>query len=183
MLPTGIPHLHPHPYSKKLGARAGVEIELPTIRAFLSLDRGPPSYRASPLPHASAVEKLRLGDLQSGFGSGSLFSSVTTSPSSLFQILVGRLPPYCCPSCLPRSFRFTESLLLPLQMFLVCRDSSRKRLVLCVHFPSPKDNSTEVLEFPIKEEKSSKFSPHLPPPSTLQQQNLLATNAPLCSHV
>ncbi|XP_057639295.1 ras and Rab interactor 3 isoform X1 [Chionomys nivalis] len=39
-------------------------------------------------------------------------------------------------------------------MFLVCRDSSLKRLVLCVHFPSPKDSSTEVLEYPIKEEKS-----------------------------
>uniref|UniRef100_A0A8C2N0C8 Ras and Rab interactor 3 n=1 Tax=Cricetulus griseus TaxID=10029 RepID=A0A8C2N0C8_CRIGR len=45
-------------------------------------------------------------------------------------------------------------------MFLVCRDSSRKRLVLCVHFPSPKDNSTEVLEFPIKEEKSISLSHH-----------------------
>ncbi|XP_055449183.1 ras and Rab interactor 3 isoform X2 [Psammomys obesus] len=39
-------------------------------------------------------------------------------------------------------------------MFLVCRDSSRKRLVLCVHFPSLKDSSAEVLEYPIKEEKS-----------------------------
>ncbi|CAH6849492.1 Rin3 [Phodopus roborovskii] len=40
--------------------------------------------------------------------------------------------------------------------FLVCRDSSRKCLVLCVHFPSLKDDSTSVLEYPIKEEKSSK---------------------------
>lgn len=39
-------------------------------------------------------------------------------------------------------------------MFLVCRDSNLKRLVLCVHFPSLKDSSTEVLEYPIKEEKS-----------------------------
>ncbi|KAL1789817.1 ras and Rab interactor 3 [Sigmodon hispidus] len=39
-------------------------------------------------------------------------------------------------------------------MFLVCRDSSLKRLVLCVHFPSLKDSSTEVLEYPIREEKS-----------------------------
>lgn len=39
-------------------------------------------------------------------------------------------------------------------MFLVCRDSSLKRLVLCVHFPSLKNTSTEVLEYPIKEEKS-----------------------------
>ncbi|XP_052041169.1 ras and Rab interactor 3 isoform X2 [Apodemus sylvaticus] len=39
-------------------------------------------------------------------------------------------------------------------MFLVCRDSSLKQLVLCVHFPSLKDSSAEVLEYPIKEEKS-----------------------------
>ncbi|KAL6064728.1 hypothetical protein STEG23_024810, partial [Scotinomys teguina] len=39
-------------------------------------------------------------------------------------------------------------------IFLVCRDSSQKRLVLCVHFPSLKDGPTEVLEYPIKEEKS-----------------------------
>ncbi|XP_051006645.1 ras and Rab interactor 3 [Acomys russatus] len=39
-------------------------------------------------------------------------------------------------------------------MFLVCRDSSLKRLVLCVHFPSLKDSSPEVLEYPIREEKS-----------------------------
>ncbi|XP_077906865.1 ras and Rab interactor 3 isoform X2 [Ictidomys tridecemlineatus] len=39
-------------------------------------------------------------------------------------------------------------------MFLVRRDSSLKRLVLCVHFPSPSDGSSEVLEYTIKEEKS-----------------------------
>uniref|UniRef100_A0A8C5KBA6 Ras and Rab interactor 3 n=1 Tax=Jaculus jaculus TaxID=51337 RepID=A0A8C5KBA6_JACJA len=39
-------------------------------------------------------------------------------------------------------------------MFLVRRDSSLKRRVLCVHFPSQKDSSSEVLEYPIKEEKS-----------------------------
>ncbi|XP_076979506.1 ras and Rab interactor 3 [Tamandua tetradactyla] len=38
--------------------------------------------------------------------------------------------------------------------FLVCRDSSLKRLVLCVHFPSLNDSSSEVLEYTIKEEKS-----------------------------
>lgn len=51
-------------------------------------------------------------------------------------------------------------------MFLVCRDSSLKRLVLCVHFPSLKDSSPEVLEYPIREEKSSKLSPHLLPSSS-----------------
>ncbi|XP_046296574.1 ras and Rab interactor 3 isoform X2 [Marmota monax] len=39
-------------------------------------------------------------------------------------------------------------------MFLVRRDSSLKRLVLCVHFPSLSDSSSEVLEYTIKEEKS-----------------------------
>ncbi|XP_063096973.1 ras and Rab interactor 3 isoform X2 [Cavia porcellus] len=39
-------------------------------------------------------------------------------------------------------------------LFLVRRDSSRKRLVLCVHFPSPDDGSSEVLEYTIREEKS-----------------------------
>ncbi|KAM6171023.1 ras and Rab interactor 3 [Erethizon dorsatum] len=39
-------------------------------------------------------------------------------------------------------------------LFLVRRDSSLKRLVLCVHFPSPSDGSSEVLEYTIKEEKS-----------------------------
>ncbi|XP_046936152.1 ras and Rab interactor 3 [Lynx rufus] len=38
--------------------------------------------------------------------------------------------------------------------FLVCRDSSLKHLVLCVHFPSLNDSSSEVLEYTIKEEKS-----------------------------
>ncbi|XP_008819943.2 ras and Rab interactor 3 [Nannospalax galili] len=39
-------------------------------------------------------------------------------------------------------------------MFLVRRDSSLNCLVLCVHFPSLNDSSSEVLEYPIKEEKS-----------------------------
>uniref|UniRef100_A0A8D2AMD4 Ras and Rab interactor 3 n=1 Tax=Sciurus vulgaris TaxID=55149 RepID=A0A8D2AMD4_SCIVU len=39
-------------------------------------------------------------------------------------------------------------------MFLVRRDSSLKRLVLCVHFPSLNDGSSQVLEYTIKEEKS-----------------------------
>lgn len=47
--------------------------------------------------------------------------------------------------------------LLPLQTFLVRRDSSSKQLVLCVHFPSPNESSSEVLEYTIKEEKSSKY--------------------------
>ncbi|XP_029808277.1 ras and Rab interactor 3 [Suricata suricatta] len=38
--------------------------------------------------------------------------------------------------------------------FLVCRDSSLKHLVLCVHFPSLTDGSSEVLQYTIKEEKS-----------------------------
>uniref|UniRef100_A0A8C4PUL4 Ras and Rab interactor 3 n=1 Tax=Equus asinus TaxID=9793 RepID=A0A8C4PUL4_EQUAS len=38
--------------------------------------------------------------------------------------------------------------------FLVRRDSSSKQLVLCVHFPSPNESSSEVLEYTIKEEKS-----------------------------
>ncbi|XP_019600895.2 ras and Rab interactor 3 [Rhinolophus sinicus] len=38
--------------------------------------------------------------------------------------------------------------------FLVRQDSSLKHLVLCVHFPSLKDSSSEVLEYTIKEEKS-----------------------------
>ncbi|KAI5162529.1 Ras And Rab Interactor 3 [Manis pentadactyla] len=38
--------------------------------------------------------------------------------------------------------------------FLVCRDSSLKRLVLCVHFPSLNKSSKAVLEYTIKEEKS-----------------------------
>ncbi|XP_058423560.1 ras and Rab interactor 3 [Diceros bicornis minor] len=39
-------------------------------------------------------------------------------------------------------------------MFLVCRDSSSKQLVLCVHFPSLNESSSKVLEYAIKEEKS-----------------------------
>ncbi|XP_045417804.1 ras and Rab interactor 3 isoform X3 [Lemur catta] len=39
-------------------------------------------------------------------------------------------------------------------MFLVRRDSSLKHLVLCVHFPSLHESSSEVLEYTIKEEKS-----------------------------
>lgn len=42
--------------------------------------------------------------------------------------------------------------------FLVRQDSSLKHLVLCVHFPSLKKSSSEVLEYTIKEEKSSKYS-------------------------
>uniref|UniRef100_A0A8C3WHT0 Ras and Rab interactor 3 n=1 Tax=Catagonus wagneri TaxID=51154 RepID=A0A8C3WHT0_9CETA len=38
--------------------------------------------------------------------------------------------------------------------FLVCRDSSLKHLVLCVHLPSLNESSSEVLEYTIKEEKS-----------------------------
>ncbi|XP_012580072.1 PREDICTED: ras and Rab interactor 3 [Condylura cristata] len=38
--------------------------------------------------------------------------------------------------------------------FLVRRDSSLKLLVLCVHVPSPQENSSGVLECAIKEEKS-----------------------------
>uniref|UniRef100_A0A8C6A4I2 Ras and Rab interactor 3 n=1 Tax=Marmota marmota marmota TaxID=9994 RepID=A0A8C6A4I2_MARMA len=44
-------------------------------------------------------------------------------------------------------------------MFLVRRDSSLKRLVLCVHFPSLSDSSSEVLEYTIKEEKSQIYCP------------------------
>ncbi|EAW81493.1 Ras and Rab interactor 3, isoform CRA_d [Homo sapiens] len=40
-------------------------------------------------------------------------------------------------------------------MFLVRRDSSSKQLVLCVHFPSLNESSAEVLEYTIKEEKST----------------------------
>jgi hypothetical protein len=52
-------------------------------------------------------------------------------------------------------------------MFLVRRDSNLKHLVLCVHFPSLKDSSSKVLEYTIKEEKSSKTSSFslLPPAS------------------
>ncbi|XP_041614200.1 ras and Rab interactor 3 isoform X1 [Vulpes lagopus] len=38
--------------------------------------------------------------------------------------------------------------------FLVCQDSSLKHLVLCVHFPSPNESSSKVLEYTVKEEKS-----------------------------
>ncbi|XP_045678936.1 ras and Rab interactor 3 isoform X3 [Phyllostomus hastatus] len=38
--------------------------------------------------------------------------------------------------------------------FLVCRDGGSKPLVLCVHFPSLNEGSSEVLEYTIKEEKS-----------------------------
>lgn len=51
-------------------------------------------------------------------------------------------------------------------MFLVCRDNNLKQLVLCVHFPSLKGSSAEVLEYPIKEEKASKFLPPPAPPDT-----------------
>lgn len=44
------------------------------------------------------------------------------------------------------------------QTFLVRREGSLKHLVLCVHFPSLKDSSSEVLEYTIKEEKSSKYA-------------------------
>nr|XP_031535209.1 ras and Rab interactor 3 isoform X2 [Vicugna pacos] len=38
--------------------------------------------------------------------------------------------------------------------FLIRRDSGLKHLVLCVHFPSPNESPSEVLEYTIKEEKS-----------------------------
>ncbi|XP_004739391.1 ras and Rab interactor 3 isoform X1 [Mustela putorius furo] len=38
--------------------------------------------------------------------------------------------------------------------FLVRRDNSLKHLVLCVHFPSLNEGSSEVLEYTVKEEKS-----------------------------
>ncbi|XP_025725227.1 ras and Rab interactor 3 [Callorhinus ursinus] len=38
--------------------------------------------------------------------------------------------------------------------FLVRRDSGLKHLVLCVHFPSLNEGSSEVLEYTVKEEKS-----------------------------
>ncbi|XP_007942729.2 ras and Rab interactor 3 [Orycteropus afer afer] len=43
---------------------------------------------------------------------------------------------------------------VPEDMFLVCKDSGSKHLVLCVHFPSRNEGSSEVLEYTIKEEKS-----------------------------
>ena len=46
---------------------------------------------------------------------------------------------------------------LLLQTFLVCRDSVSKHLVLCVHFPSLNEGSSKVLEYTVKEEKSSKY--------------------------
>lgn len=46
-----------------------------------------------------------------------------------------------------------------LQTFLVRRDSCSKRLVLCVHFPSLNAGSSEVLEYTVKEEKSSEYRP------------------------
>ena len=74
-----------------------------------------------------------------------------------------------------------ECPLPPLQTFLVRRDSSLKHLVLCVHFPSLNESSSEVLEYTIKEEKSSEY--HLPilPPTTQQQQMLhpVTTDTPL----
>ena len=51
------------------------------------------------------------------------------------------------------------ALLLLSQTFLVLRDSGLKHLVLCVHFPSLNEGSSEVLEYTIKEEKSSKYHP------------------------
>ncbi|KAM9092732.1 ras and Rab interactor 3 isoform 3-T3 [Megaptera novaeangliae] len=47
--------------------------------------------------------------------------------------------------------------------FLVRRDSSLKHLVLCVHFPSPNESSSAVLEYTIKEEKSSFWDSSLNP--------------------
>ncbi|KAK2104642.1 hypothetical protein P7K49_018498 [Saguinus oedipus] len=46
------------------------------------------------------------------------------------------------------------------EMFLVRRDSSSKHLVLCVHFPSLNESSAEVLEYTIKEEKSTNLNDH-----------------------
>ncbi|XP_023367313.1 ras and Rab interactor 3-like [Otolemur garnettii] len=64
-------------------------------------------------------------------------------------------------------------------MFLVRRDSSLKHLVLCVHFPSLKESSSEVLEYTIKEEKSSKYlsSPFWSQPHSSAQQQTAAANA------
>lgn len=74
-----------------------------------------------------------------------------------------------------------ECPLPPLQTFLVRRDSSLKHLVLCVHFLSLNESSSEVLEYTIKEEKSSEY--HLPilPPTTQRQQMLhpVTTDTPL----
>uniref|UniRef100_A0A671EF14 Ras and Rab interactor 3 n=1 Tax=Rhinolophus ferrumequinum TaxID=59479 RepID=A0A671EF14_RHIFE len=47
--------------------------------------------------------------------------------------------------------------------FLVRQDSSLKHLVLCVHFPSLQKSSSEVLEYTIKEEKSSFWDSSLNP--------------------
>ncbi|TKC51340.1 hypothetical protein EI555_020776 [Monodon monoceros] len=55
--------------------------------------------------------------------------------------------------------------------FLVRRDSSLKHPVLCVHFPSPNESSSAVLEYTIKEEKSSD-------PAALQQ-HLEGPSSPL----
>lgn len=67
----------------------------------------------------------------------------------------------------------------PLQAFLVCRDSSLKRLVLCVHFPSQNESSKAVLEYTIKEEKSSKYPSSL---SGLQPHTSSATDATPSNH-
>lgn len=58
--------------------------------------------------------------------------------------------------CYPVGFTQPPSLL---QTFLVRRDGGSKHLVLCVHFPSRNGSSSEVLEYTIREEKSSEYPP------------------------
>lgn len=60
----------------------------------------------------------------------------------------------------------------PLQTFLVRRDSSLKHPVLCVHFPSPNESSSAVLEYTIKEEKSGEYHVPVLPGATQQRQML-----------
>ncbi|EPY81548.1 ras and Rab interactor 3 [Camelus ferus] len=50
--------------------------------------------------------------------------------------------------------RDKQNALRDAQTFLIRRDSGLKHLVLCVHFPSPNESPSEVLEYTIKEEKS-----------------------------
>ncbi|XP_064427572.1 ras and Rab interactor 3 [Mirounga angustirostris] len=63
-----------------------------------------------------------------------------------------------CPVWLQLSLGRAEAARILLQeaagTFLVRRDSGLKHLVLCVHFPSLNEGSSEVLEYTVKEEKS-----------------------------
>lgn len=81
---------------------------------------------------------------------------LTVHPASFFLEHSTWLPSLCCPSNLPPHIGFTQPPFL-LQTFLVRKDSASKRLALCVHFPSLNASSSEVLEYTIKEEKSSKY--------------------------